>query len=419
MQGIEETQETISRTTSQGSDSTSSGKASQPSRVSQYSTEDVSDLTNCGSFDGEASANIEGRPRSPATVQRPGPDGVARPDTSEAGLQNSCCDLFVLSRLRRAIPDLDYKPSKQLLQLWPGLSLDYQYTAQGGAKRYEHNLIQEMTEVGDCLCAAGSYSDAFDIYYIVFAYLFDTGLPCHPSMHIHETVLDCARTSATNERNESATAMIHFVLRLYESEGLRDSVATYVLRSYLRDIQSSKSSNTQDIAQSIIVDNTIETKFDSTELALHLPQRHRYHTILTMEKRAYQLNTYSLQAPRYTFPLSQMTVLQLNSDVRLKAIPRQLLKWCAKVIQDNAHSISAFGWTLKGHPEQVKQCMSRLLFCHLGEIWLRETYGAKARTRTPSNLRKILAEAHISEGEALSAISVMVVDERYLKSPHS
>jgi hypothetical protein len=305
-------------------------------------------------------------------------------------------------------PGFVYEPTSTILGLWP------QFT--GNSTDVTWSMLSEVSEVADCLQAAGSHADAFDLYYMVFCHLHRT-LDTYIRQHLLRAVLNCVRSSSTVQQDACAKAVLLLTLREQE-RGTRDHISAGVLHLYLselyekqRDEKSEASTITaiQYLAEACSGVSPEDPFFYPirvcTVFELDLPQH--LHTSLILQSKSIPPKYASYFDPASGSPTSQPT-----RNIIFHSVSKHLLKWSADVIASKSKYLNHLVSILRGDTPTMKDCIARLLFCCSVEAWLKSARGANA-ARYYSEVQSALEESKMPWRESLSAISFLIVDEAF------
>jgi hypothetical protein len=298
------------------------------------------------------------------------------------------------------VPDMDYNISTDMLQLWPSLWAE--------PRNISPSCIEEMGVVADCLCAAGLYVDAFDLYYVILAYEYKSSFTSD-DMRMHAAVLNCARTSATISQDNCAIALLRFALRWHVDYATNQRfLLAGVMHLYLHDLyvkKGRKESEWRTMRPTVLCSNQCcDDYVDLEAIDARLPNRHR--SILTAETLQCKLaDSWGIGHNNSPIPASKCpaTVIQ-DSGVLTK-----LLVWCSVIIRTKAESLEKFTRILPQSVAEAKELIGRLLFCHFLDRWLKERNGYRGRSRAFRRLESSLAAVQMSPVESLSAAAFMIV----------
>jgi hypothetical protein len=277
-------------------------------------------------------------------------------------------------------------------------------------------MLSEVRRVADCLQAAGSHADAFDLYYMVFCHLHRT-LDTYIRQHLLRAVLNCVRSSSTVQQDTCAKAVLLLTLREQE-RGSGDHISAGVLHLYLselyekqRDEKSEASTITaiQYLAGACSGANPEDPFFSPlrvcTVFELDLPRR--LHTSLILQSKSIPPEYASYFNPVPGSPASQQA-----RDVQFHTVSKHLLKWSADVIASKSKYLNHLVSILTGDTPTMKECIARLLFCCSFEAWLKSARGGNGG-RYYSEVQSALQESKMPWRESLSAISFLIVDEAF------
>jgi hypothetical protein len=305
-------------------------------------------------------------------------------------------------------PGFAYEPTSTILGLWP------QFT--GNSTDVTWSMLSEVRRVADCLQAAGSHADAFDLYYMVFCHLHRT-LDTYIRQHLLRAVLNCVRSSSTVQQDTCAKAVLLLTLREQE-RGSGDHISAGVLHLYLselyekqRDEKSEASTITaiQYLAGACSGANPEDPFFSPlrvcTVFELDLPRR--LHTSLILQSKSIPPEYASYFNPVPGSPASQQA-----RDIQFHTVSKHLLKWSADVIASKSKYLNHLVSILTGDTPTMKECIARLLFCCSFEAWLKSARGGNGG-RYYSEVQSALQESKMPWRESLSAISYLIVDEAF------
>ena len=318
----------------------------------------------------------------------------------------------LLTFLKIVDPGFAYEPPSTVLRLWP------QFDANSTSVTWD--MLSEVSKVADCLQAARSYADAFDLYYVVFCHLHKT-LDTYVRRQLLAAVLNCARSSSTDQQDECAIAVLRLTLRDQE-RGSGDHISAGVLHLYLGELYKKRRNEKSEVSTMTAIQYLAETcgavdhqdpYFSHfrvrTVLELDLPRP--LHTSLILQNKAIP--------PEYTLYFtsdSGSPATQLARDIVSHTVSKRLLKWCADVIVSKAQYLNHLASILKGDAQTMRECVSRLLFCCCFELWLKNTMRPNGGGRYFSEAESALKELEMPWRESLSAISFVVVDEAFRNS---
>ena len=305
-------------------------------------------------------------------------------------------------------PGFAYEPTSTILGLWP------QFT--GNSTDVTWSMLSEVRRVADCLQAAGSHADAFDLYYMVFCHLHRT-LDTYIRQHLLRAVLNCVRSSSTVQQDTCAKAVLLLTLREQE-RGSGDHISAGVLHLYLselyekqRDEKSEASTITaiQYLAGACSGANPEDPFFSPlrvcTVFELDLPRR--LHTSLILQSKSIPPEYASYFNPVPGSPASQQA-----RDIQFHTVSKHLLKWSADVIASKSKYLNHLVSILTGDTPTMKECIARLLFCCSFEAWLKSARGGNGGRYYPE-VQSALQESKMPWRESLSAISFLIVDEAF------
>jgi hypothetical protein len=305
-------------------------------------------------------------------------------------------------------PGFAYEPTSTILGLWP------QFT--GNSTDVTWSMLSEVGKVADCLQAARSYADAFDLYYMVFCHLHRT-LDTYIRRHLLSAVLNCARSSSTVQQDACAIAVLRLTLREQE-RGLEDHISAGVLHLYLSELyekqrneksEASTITAIQYLAKACSGKNPEDPFFYPirvcTVFELDLPQH--LHTSFILQGKSIPLEYAS-----YFTPLPGSLASQRARDITFRTVSKHLLKWSADVIASKSKYLNHLASILTGDAPTMKECIARLLFYCSFEAWLKSTRGANGG-RYYSEVEFALKESKMPWCESLSAISFLIVGEAF------
>jgi hypothetical protein len=301
-----------------------------------------------------------------------------------------------------------YEPTSTILGLWPQFA--------GNSTDVTWSMLSEVNKVADCLQAARSHADAFDLYYMVFCHLHRT-LDTYIRRHLLRAVLNCVRSSSTVQQDACAIAVLRLTLREQE-RGTGDHISTGVLHLYLSELyekqrneksEASTMTAIQYLAKACSGGNPEDPFFYPiricTVFELDLP-RH-LHTSLILQSKSIPPEYAS-----YFTPLPGSPDSQRARDVKFRTVSKHLLKWSADVIASKSKYLNHLASILTGDTPTMRECMARLLFCCSFEAWLKGTQGADGG-KYYSEAKSALKESKMPWRESLSAISFLIVDEAF------
>jgi hypothetical protein len=292
-------------------------------------------------------------------------------------------------------PGFAYEPTSTILGLWP------QFT--GNSIDVTESMLSEVSKVADCLQAARSHADAFDLYYMVFCHLHRT-LDTYIRRHLLGAVLNCARSSSTVQQDACAIA----VLRLTSREQA-DHISTGVLHLYLSELYEKQRNEKSKASTMTAIQHLVKAIFYPvrvyTVFELELPQH--LHTSLILQGKSIPLE----YASHFT-PLPGSPASQLARDIKFCIVSKHLLKWSANVIASKSKYLNHLASMLTGDTPTMKECIALLLFCCSFEAWLKSTRGRDGG-RYYSEAESALKELKMPWRESLSAISFLIADEAF------
>jgi hypothetical protein len=314
----------------------------------------------------------------------------------------------VLTFLSVVDPGFAYEPTSTILGLWP------QFTSN--STDVTESMLSEVSKVADCLQAARSHADAFDLYYMVFCHLHRT-LDTYIRRHLLRAVLNCARSSSTVQQDACAIAVLRLTLR-EQGRGIGDHISTGVLHLYLSELyekQRNEKSEASTMTAIQYLAKACSGKIPEdpffylaevcTVFELDLPQH--LHTSLILQGKLIPREYVSYFTPLLGSPASHPA-----RDIKFRMVPKHLLKWSADVIASKSKYLNHLASMLTGDTPTMKECIARLLFCCSFEAWLKSTRGADGG-RYYSEAESALKESKMPWHESLSAISFLIADEAF------
>jgi hypothetical protein len=332
----------------------------------------------------------------------------------------------VLQYLSNYFPGPQYKPSSDLLDLWPSIFTE--------TPALDSDTIDQMGKAAYLLCATKSYVDAFDLYYVTFACKFKHFAFAGISMLV--AVLDCARTSATQSQDECTVPLLNFALRgcfsakgcSYMTSGtLLSEIGNLYVDQPKQDCFSAKGSGyvTSRTLPSEIGDLYVDqpkqgkSKIPPNRFS-HLYLRDADWDGLLPEQwcRVYTFPSGSSihvcegtdSCPRRKMPPMD-AVHRVADACQSHKVIEKMLNLCSWVSLKKLDSLDAFIALFPSHKRATKELIRQLLFCHFVDLFYRERYPGPSEVSAWSHdLRKALAGSGIYEEEALSAISSLIVD---------
>lgn len=306
-------------------------------------------------------------------------------------------------------PDLAYEPTSAVLKLWDGSVWG---TTSFPAR--DDNEINEVSEIADCLYAAGLYADAFDLYYTVFRYLV---LWKHSGRRLTIAALKCARSSSTKQQEDHAIAVLRLTLRV--QRGAVDPISHGVLLLHLSEFckrQEDGESESSIIEAFQHLTAACERPTDPDFCRLRTQPvdltRSLYLLLISEAQDFTPMHTSFLTSYISAYvitPASQWVAQYIKSH----GVSKVLLKWCADVIANKAGYLDHFASILMGEALTMKKCMRRLLFCCCFQVWLKDTKRGTGFGRYFSEAESALKKSEMPWPEALSAISFIIVDEAF------
>jgi hypothetical protein len=305
-------------------------------------------------------------------------------------------------------PGFAYEPTSTILGLWP------QFT--GNSTDVTWSMLSEVSRVADCLHAARSHTDAFDLYYMVFCHLHRT-LDTYIRRHLLRAVLNCVRSSSTVQQDACAMAVLRLTLREQE-RGTGDCISAGVLHLYLGELYEKQRNEKSEASTITAIQHLVKACSGGnpedpffypirvcTVFELDLP-RH-LHTSLILQSKSIPPEYAS-----YFTPLPGSPASQRAPDIKFHTVSKHLLKWSADVIASKSKYLNHLASVLTGDTPTMKECVARLLFCCSFEAWLKRTRGADGG-RYYSEAESTLKESKMPWRESLSAISFLIVDEAF------
>lgn len=302
----------------------------------------------------------------------------------------------ILQYLSNYFPDPQYEPSSDLLDLWPSIFTE--------TDAIDPDIVDQMGKAAYLLCATKSYVDAFDLYYVTFAYKFKNFAFAGISMLV--AVLDCARTSATRSQDECTIPLLNFALRGCFSTKGYSYMTSRTLLSEIGDLYVDQPK--QDKGK--IPPNRLSHLYlrDADWNGLLPKQWCRVYTFPSGSSIHVCDGTDS--CPRRKIPPMD-AVHRVADACQSHRVIEKMLDMCSWVSLKKLDSLDAFTALFPLHKRTTKELIRQLLFCHFVDLFYREKYPGTSEISAGSHgLRKALAGSGIYEEEALSAISFLIVD---------
>lgn len=318
----------------------------------------------------------------------------------------------LLTFLKVVDPGFAYQPGSPFLRYWP------QFAEK--SVNVTWSVLNEIGIVASYLHAAGLDADAFDLYYMVFCHLHKT-MDTYIRRNLLTAVLDCARTSSTEQQDACAVAVLRLALRDQE-RGSGDHISAGVLHLYLGELyKKQKNENSeastvtaiQYLAEACGGDDEHDPYFSPvrarTVRELSLPDRLR--TMLILHKKTIP-PTYA----RYFSPDSDTPAFQVARDIKSYMLVKHLLVWCADVISSKSRNLNHLASMLIGDTANTRACISRMLFCCCLELWLRDQTNASGGGTNFSRAQSAIREMNLPLRTSLSALSFLIVNEAFRNS---
>ena len=307
------------------------------------------------------------------------------------------------------IPNVDYEVSVIASRLWSELN----------SRQDRLKALDGMRVMASCFFAAQSYTDAFDLYFIIWTASDYSTLDDKLAR-----ALACARSSATASQDACVEAILHHLLSAFARQSFPSgNPPTYLqepmLHSFLGDLyarQEKESSAELHMGKAIL---------HLDEDKLHVLEQtyfgHR-HLVAALESQIARRQRNVSQAIGYN--ASALSVDQaakgLATEVQDVALLRSLLAWCAEIISDNSRGLDAFSSVLPKQPLEQRGFICRTLFCYLIERWLDERQRSSKATNAATRSVISRFEDIMSLPETLSAIAMLIVhDCPDLSRPHA
>jgi hypothetical protein len=318
----------------------------------------------------------------------------------------------LLTFLKVVDPGFAYEPASPLLRFWPQFA--------DKSVHVTWSMLDEISTMASYLHAARSDADAFDLYYMVFCHLHKT-MDTYIRRHLLTAVLNCAKTSATEQQDACAVAVLRLALRDQE-RGSGDHVSAGVLHLYLGELYK-KQKNERSEASTVTAIQYLaeacggEDKQDPyfspvrarTVRELDLPDRLR--TLLILHKK-----TIPPAYTRYFSSDSDTPAFQVARDIKSYLLVKHLLVWCADVISHKARNLNHLTSALVGDSTCARGCLARMLFCCCLELWLKGQTHASGGETYFSQAQSAIKEANLPFRASLSAVSCLIVDEAFRNS---
>ena len=352
-------------------------------------------------------AAVVAKEMSPLAVDAPSPACAVTDHIEDTYVLEDAGPL--LTFLRFIEPGFTYQPTSTILNLWP--QIDDNPTG------VTWSMLSEVRNVADYLCAARSHADAFDLYYVIFCHLHKT-METYDRRHLITAVLNCARSSSTDQQSECAIAVLRLTLR-DQGRGTGDHISAGVLHLYLGELYKKQKNEKSEASTATAIQHlAIPRENDTTksvqglmgrppnaELYLPLPL---YTSLIIQSKRS---------NPAYARHFSSSSASQrLAEKIRYNTIPKYLLNWCTDAIGIKAAELDPLAGILKGDTPIMKEAMARLLFCCFSELWLKDTRKVPDVGRYFAEADSALTYWEIPWPESLAAMSFVIADEAFRES---
>ena len=311
------------------------------------------------------------------------------------------------------VPSIDYEISDNASRLWSELN----------SRQDRLKALDEMRVLAGCVFAARSYADAFDLYYIILVESEFSGLN-----HNLAAALDCARSAATAPQDAYVEAILHQRLGTFARRSVlprtpQSLLREHVLHCFLADlyVKLKKEPNAETHTGKAML------HLDDHRLFI-LQQGYPNHRqlVAALETQIAKRQRTVSQTIGYNASTVSMRHIQrgLATEVQDHALLKDLLAWCAEIINDNARGLDAFSSVLPKQPIEQRGFICRTLFCYLVESWLDErqrlSSATKPTTITTTQMEISSFEDIVSLPEALSAIAMLIVhDCPDLSRPHA
>jgi hypothetical protein len=303
--------------------------------------------------------------------------------------------ISILQYLSKFFPVPQYEPSSDLLDLWPSIFTE--------THALDSDIVDQMAKAAYLLCAAESYVDAFDLYYVIFAFKFKHFGFAGISMLV--AVLDCARTSATQSQDECTIPLLTFVLRGCSSTKGLGYMTSRILLSEIGDLYADQPKH----GKSKIPPNRLSHVYlRDTDWKWLLPEQWcRVYTLPSGSSIHVCEGTDS--CPRRRMPPMD-TINRVADACQSHGVIEKMLGLCSWVSLKKLDSLDAFIALFPPDKQATKELIRQLLFCHFADLFYRKHPGLSETLAGLYGLRKALAGSGIHEEEALSAISFVIVD---------
>ena len=301
-------------------------------------------------------------------------------------------------------PSIEYKVSDNASRLWSELN----------SRQDRLKALDEMRVLAGCVFAARSYADAFDLYFIILVESKVPGLD-----HNLGAALDCARSAATAPQDACVEAILHQPLGTFTRRSVlfrtpQSLLREHMLHCFLADlyVKLKKEPNAETHTGKAML------HLDDHKLSILLQgyPNHRQ-VVAALETQIAKRQRTVSQAIGYNASTVSMRHIQrgLATEVQDHALLKDLLAWCAEIINHNARGLDAFSSVLPKQPIEQHGYICRTLFCYLVERWLDERQRLSSATK-PATIITVQMEVSsfediVSLPEALSAIAMLIVHD--------